>query len=128
MITLTEKVDDETFFRKREHFWADKLGFLLICLVTVTIHLFLCSFIYILLLFTLTNNYIFYKNYFYLPKFCIAYFGNFFWYPSLAKDDTSLIICHGHYLTMVTKVKGMEFLLLNDQSISLVKSTIAGIK
>ena len=128
MITLTEKVDDETFFRKREHFWADKLGFLLICLVTVTIHLFLCSFIYILLLFTLTNNYIFYKNYFYLPKVFIAYFEIFLWYPSLAKDDTSLVICRGHYLTMVTKVKGMEFLLLNDQSISLVKSTIARIK
>ena len=47
------------------------------------------------------------------------------WYPSLADDDTMLIICRGHHLAMVTRGKGTSVFLLKNQSINLVKPTMA---
>ena len=46
-----------------------------------------------MLIFTLTNNYIFYKNYFFYPDFIYSLLETVLWYPTLANVDIMLIIC-----------------------------------
>ena len=61
------------------------------------------------------------------PNIFCLFLGIVLWCPSLADDDTLLNICLGHHLSMVTRGKGMQVFLLTNQSISLVKSTMADI-
>ena len=58
------------------------------------------------------------------PNFMWLLSGIVLWCLSLTDNDALLLTCCGHHLTMVTR--GKVFLLTN-QSISLVKSTMAGI-
>ena len=108
VITLTEQVNDTKLLRQRKHVWAYKLdtfypNSLLITRILFNLFshredtsIFMYIYLHILLLFTLTNNYIFFKNCFNLSRFYIAIFGIFLWYSSLASDDISLINCRGH--------------------------------
>ena len=43
-------------------------------------------------------------------------FGIVLWYPSLNDDYTLLITCRGHHLTMATRAKSMDIVLLTNHS------------